>query len=196
MKDQKIVIIDYDAGNIQSVKYAFERLGITPIVSNQEEVIRSADKVIFPGVGEAAWAMNSLRKNGLDQLIPQLKQPVLGICLGMQLMCESSEESNTKGLGIFPLQVKRFTKERKVPHMGWNQLNSLHGGLLAGVSENEYAYFVHSYYVPCSKETLASCNYILDFSATLQKDNFYACQFHPEKSGSVGVKILENFINL
>jgi glutamine amidotransferase len=196
MKDQKIVIIDYDAGNIQSVKYAFERLGITPIVSNQEDVIRSADKLIFPGVGEAAWAMNSLRKNGLDQLIPQLKQPVLGICLGMQLMCESSEESNTKGLGIFPLQVKRFTKERKVPHMGWNQLNHLRGSLLAGVSEEEYAYFVHSYYVPCSEETLASCNYILDFSAALQKDNFYACQFHPEKSGSVGVKILENFINL
>jgi glutamine amidotransferase len=196
MKDQKIVIIDYDAGNIQSVKYAFERLGITPIVSNQEDVIRSADKLIFPGVGEAAWAMNSLRKNGLDQLIPQLKQPVLGICLGMQLMCESSEESNTKGLGIFPLQVKRFTKERKVPHMGWNQLNHLRGSLLAGVLEEEYAYFVHSYYVPCSEETLASCNYILDFSAALQKDNFYACQFHPEKSGSVGVKILENFINL
>ncbi|WP_372754933.1 imidazole glycerol phosphate synthase subunit HisH [Labilibaculum sp.] len=196
MKNQKIVIIDYDAGNIQSVKYAFERLGITPIVSNQEDVIRTADKVIFPGVGEAAWAMNSLRKNGLDQLIPQLKQPVLGICLGMQLMCESSEESNTKGLGIFPLKVKRFTKDRKVPHMGWNQLEHLNGSLLTGVSEKEYAYFVHSYYVPCSKETLASCNYILNFSAALQKDNFYASQFHPEKSGSVGVKILENFINL
>ncbi|PKQ68714.1 imidazole glycerol phosphate synthase subunit HisH [Labilibaculum manganireducens] len=196
MKDQKIVIIDYDAGNIQSVKYAFERLGITPVVSNDEEVIRSADKVIFPGVGEAAWAMNSLRKNGLDQLIPQLTQPVLGICLGMQLMCESSEESNTKGLGIFPLQVKRFTNERKVPHMGWNQLEELKGSLFKGVSEMEFAYFVHSYYVPCSEETVASCDYILNFSASLQKDNFYACQFHPEKSGEVGVRILENFINL
>ena len=196
MKDQKIVIIDYDAGNIQSVKYAFERLGITPVVSNDEEVIRSADKVIFPGVGEAAWAMNSLRKNGLDQLIPQLKQPVLGICLGMQLMCESSEESDTKGLGIFSLKVKRFTNERKVPHMGWNQLEKLKGSLFEGVTEMEFTYFVHSYYVPYSKETVASSNYILNFSASLQKGNFYACQFHPEKSGSVGVKILENFINL
>ncbi|PKQ64390.1 imidazole glycerol phosphate synthase subunit HisH [Labilibaculum filiforme] len=196
MKDQKIVIIDYDAGNIQSVKYALERLGITPIVSKEEEVIRNADKVIFPGVGEAAWAMNSLRKNGLDLLIPQLTQPVLGICLGMQLMCESSEESNTKGLGIFPLEVKRFTNERKVPHMGWNQLEKLNGALFKGVVAMEFAYFVHSYYVPVSEDTLASCNYILDFSASLQKNNFYACQFHPEKSGAVGVQILKNFINL
>jgi len=125
-----------------------------------------------------------------------LTQPVLGICLGMQLMCESSEESNTKGLGIFPLKVKRFTNERKVPHMGWNQLEELKGSLFKGVSEMEFAYFVHSYYVPSSSETVASCNYILNFSASLQKDNFYACQFHPEKSGEVGVRILENFINL
>ncbi|MBI9057460.1 MAG: imidazole glycerol phosphate synthase subunit HisH [Labilibaculum sp.] len=196
MKEQKIVIIDYDAGNIQSVKYAFERLGVTPIVSNDEEVIRSADKVIFPGVGEASWAMNSLKKNGLDELIPKLTQPVLGICLGMQLLCESSEEGNTKGLGIFPVKVKRFTNERKVPHMGWNQLENLSGDLFSGISPNEYAYFVHSFYVPDASGTVASCDYILNFSASLQKDNFYACQFHPEKSGAVGVKVLENFINL
>lgn len=196
MKDQKIVIIDYDAGNIQSVKYAFERLGVTPIVSNDEEVIRSADKVIFPGVGEASWAMNSLKKNGLDELIPKLTQPVLGICLGMQLLCESSEEGNTKGLGIFPVKVKRFTNERKVPHMGWNQLENLSGDLFSGIAAKEYAYFVHSFYVPDASGTVASCDYILNFSASLQKDNFYACQFHPEKSGAVGVKVLENFINL
>lgn len=196
MKDQKIVIIDYDAGNIQSVKYAFERLGVTPIVSNDEEVIRSADKVIFPGVGEASWAMNSLKKNGLDELIPKLTQPVLGICLGMQLLCESSEEGNTKGLGIFPVKVKRFTNERKVPHMGWNQLENLSGDLFSGIAAKEYAYFVHSFYVPDVSGTVASCDYILNFSASLQKDNFYACQFHPEKSGAVGVKVLENFINL
>lgn len=196
MKNQNIVIIDYDAGNIQSVKYAFERLGIIPVVSNCKEVIRNADKVIFPGVGEASWAMNSLKKNDLADLIPGLKQPVLGICLGMQLMCESTEEGDTTALGIFPVQVKRFTNEMKVPHMGWNQLNKLSGDLLKGIDKNEFAYFVHSYYVPVIEETIAACNYILPFSAALQKDNFYACQFHPEKSGDVGVKILENFINL
>nr|WP_320119083.1 imidazole glycerol phosphate synthase subunit HisH [uncultured Marinifilum sp.] len=196
MKNQNIVIIDYDAGNIQSVKYAFERLGIEAIVSNNEEVIRNADKVIFPGVGEAAWAMKSLKKNGLDQLIPQLKQPVLGICLGMQLMCESSEEGETKALGIFPVQVKKFTNERKVPHMGWNQLTNMKGELFKGVQNDEYAYFVHSFYVPLFSASAAECEYILPFSAALQKDNFYACQFHPEKSGELGVKILKNFINL
>jgi glutamine amidotransferase len=196
MENQNIVIIDYDAGNIQSVKYAFERLGITPVVSNCKEVIRNADKVIFPGVGEASWAMNSLKKNDLADLIPGLKQPVLGICLGMQLMCESTEEGDTTALGIFPVQVKRFTNEMKVPHMGWNQLNKLSSDLLKGIDKNEFAYFVHSYYVPVIEETIAACNYILPFSAALQKDNFYACQFHPEKSGDVGVKILENFINL
>jgi glutamine amidotransferase len=196
MENQNIVIIDYDAGNIQSVKYAFERLGIIPVVSNCKEVIRNADKVIFPGVGEASWAMNSLKKNDLADLIPGLKQPVLGICLGMQLMCESTEEGDTTALGIFPVQVKRFTNEMKVPHMGWNQLNKLSSDLLKGIDKNEFAYFVHSYYVPVIEETIAACNYILPFSAALQKDNFYACQFHPEKSGDVGVKILENFINL
>ncbi|WP_321307583.1 imidazole glycerol phosphate synthase subunit HisH [Marinifilum fragile] len=196
MKKQNIVIIDYDAGNIQSVKYAFERLGITAIVSKDKEVIRNADKVIFPGVGEASWAMNSLKENDLIDLIPDLKQPVLGICLGMQLMCETTEEGNTKALCIFPVSVKRFTNEQKVPHMGWNQLDDLKGGLLNGIKPSDFTYFVHSYYVPVIEETIASCDYIVPFSAALQKDNFYACQFHPEKSGDVGVKILENFINL
>ncbi|RUT80105.1 imidazole glycerol phosphate synthase subunit HisH [Ancylomarina longa] len=196
MKDQKIVIIDYDAGNIQSVKYAFERLGVFPIVSNQEEEIRTADKVIFPGVGEASWAMNSLRKNGLHMVIPSLKQPVLGICLGMQLMCESSEEGDSSAMGIFPAHVRRFSKDRKVPHMGWNQLTNLKGGLFKGISEKAFAYFVHSYYVPMTGESVANCDYIQTFSAALQKDNFYACQFHPEKSGEVGNQILKNFLNL
>ncbi|MPQ46489.1 imidazole glycerol phosphate synthase subunit HisH [Marinifilum sp. N1E240] len=196
MKKQDIVIIDYEAGNIQSVKYAFERLGVTPIVSKDEKVILNADKVIFPGVGEASWAMNSLRKSGLDKLIPDLKQPVLGICLGMQLMCESSEEGETSSLGIFPVQVKRFTNERKVPHMGWNQLTDLSGELCKGITSDQSVYFVHSYYVPIIEATAAQCEYILPFSAALQKDNFYACQFHPEKSGDVGVRIIENFINL
>jgi len=196
MKKQDIVIIDYEAGNIQSVKYAFERLGVTPIVSKDEKVIRNADKVIFPGVGEASWAMSSLRKSGLNKLIPDLKQPVLGICLGMQLMCESSEEGETSSLGIFPVQVKRFTNERKVPHMGWNQLTELSGELFKGITSDESVYFVHSYYVPIIEEIAAQCEYILPFSAALQKDNFYACQFHPEKSGDVGVRIIENFINL
>ena len=196
MKKQDIVIIDYEAGNIQSVKYAFERLGVTPIVSKDEKVILNADKVIFPGVGEASWAMNSLRKSGLDKLIPDLKLPVLGICLGMQLMCESSEEGETSSLGIFPVQVKRFTNERKVPHMGWNQLTDLSGELCKGITSDQSVYFVHSYYVPIIEATAAQCEYILPFSAALQKDNFYACQFHPEKSGDVGVRIIENFINL
>ena len=196
MKKQDIVIIDYEAGNIQSVKYAFERLGVTPIVSKDEKVILNADKVIFPGVGEASWAMNSLRKSGLDKLIPDLKQPVLGICLGMQLMCESSEEGETSSLGIFPVLVKRFTNERKVPHMGWNQLTDLSGELCKGITSDQSVYFVHSYYVPIIEATAAQCEYILPFSAALQKDNFYACQFHPEKSGDVGVRIIENFINL
>ncbi|WP_421919672.1 imidazole glycerol phosphate synthase subunit HisH [Marinifilum sp.] len=196
MKNQNIVIIDYDAGNIQSVKYAFERLGIEPVVSNDKEVIRKADKVIFPGVGEASWAMNSLKDNDLIDLIPELKQPVLGICLGMQLMCENTEEGNTNALGIFPVSVKRFTNDQKVPHMGWNQLENLKGGLLNGIETGNFAYFVHSFYVPVIDETIAACDYILPFSAALQKDNFYACQFHPEKSGELGVKILENFINL
>ncbi|MRT94610.1 imidazole glycerol phosphate synthase subunit HisH [Ancylomarina sp. 16SWW S1-10-2] len=196
MTKQNIVIINYEAGNIQSVKYALERLGVSAEISNCEATIKHADKVIFPGVGEAAWAMNALKKNGLDKLIPQLKQPVLGVCLGMQLMCASSEEGNTKGLDIFPVETLKFPAEDKVPHMGWNQLNQLNGDLFKGIKNNDFVYFVHSYYVPVNKYTTSETNYIRPFSASLQKDNFYACQFHPEKSGDIGQEILSNFINL
>jgi len=196
MSKQNIVIIDYEAGNVQSVKYALERLGVNAELSNCEATIRRADKVIFPGVGEAAWAMQKLTETGLDKLIPQLKQPVLGICLGMQLMCESSEEGNTKGLGIFPLKALKFPAEDKVPHMGWNQIKQLNGELYTGIEDQSFVYFVHSYYVPVNKYTLANTEYIRNFSASLQKDNFYACQFHPEKSGDIGQKILSNFIKL
>tara|TARA_R110001583_G_scaffold43208_2_gene137445 strand:- start:2582 stop:3172 length:591 start_codon:yes stop_codon:yes gene_type:complete len=196
MNKQNIVIIDYEAGNIQSVKYALERLGVSAEISNCEATIRKADKVIFPGVGEAAWAMNALKKNGLDKLIPQLKQPVLGVCLGMQLMCASSEESNTKGLGIFPVETLKFPAENKVPHMGWNQLSQQKSELFKGVKNDDFVYFVHSYYVPVNEYTTSKTNYIRPFSASLQKNNFYACQFHPEKSGTIGQEILSNFINL
>ena len=196
MTKQNIVIIDYEAGNIQSVKYALERLGVSAEISNCEETIKKADKVIFPGVGEAAWAMNALKKNGLDKLIPQLKQPVLGVCLGMQLMCASSEEGNTIGLGIFPVETLKFPAEDKVPHMGWNQLSELKGDLFKGVKNDDFVYFVHSYYVPINEYTVSKTNYIRPFSASLQKDNFYSCQFHPEKSGDIGQEILSNFINL
>jgi len=196
MKKQNIVIIDYEAGNVQSVKYALERLGVNAEISNCEKTIRQADKVIFPGVGEAAWAMKKLKETGLDQLIPQLKQPVLGICLGMQLMCAHSEEGNTKGLGLFPVNTLKFPAEDKVPHMGWNQIRQLKGKLFEGIETESYAYFVHSYYVPLNEYATAETHYIKSFSASLQKDNFYACQFHPEKSGDIGQEILNNFIKL
>ncbi len=196
MEKQNIVIIDYEAGNVQSVKYALERLGVNAEISNCEETIRQADKVIFPGVGEAAWAMKKLRETGLDQLIPQLKQPVLGICLGMQLMCSHSEEGNTKGLGLFPVNTLKFPAEDKVPHMGWNQIRQLKGKLFKEIETESYVYFVHSYYVPLNEYATAETHYIKNFSASLQKDNFYACQFHPEKSGDIGQEILNNFIKL
>jgi len=196
MTKQNIVIIDYEAGNVQSVKYALERLGVSAEISNCETTIRNADKVIFPGVGEAAWAMQKLKETGLDKLIPQLKQPVLGICLGMQLMCASSEEGNTKGLGLFPVKTLKFPAEDKVPHMGWNQLSQQKSELFKGVKNDGFVYFVHSYYVPVNEYTTSETNYIRPFSASLQKDNFFACQFHPEKSGDIGQKILSNFINL
>ena len=196
MNKQNIVIIDYEAGNVQSVKYALERLGVSAEISNCETTIRKADKVIFPGVGEAAWAMNALKKNNLDKLIPQLKQPVLGICLGMQLMCASSEEGNTQGLNIFPVETLKFPAEEKVPHMGWNQLNRQKGELFKDIKDAGFVYFVHSYYVPVNEFTTSETNYIRPFSASLQKDNFYACQFHPEKSGLIGQEILSNFIKL
>ena len=192
----KIVIINYGAGNIQSIKFALKRLGMEAILSDNEAEIRTADKVIFPGVGEASSAMQKLKASGLDQVIPTLKQPVLGICLGMQLLCNSSEEGNSKGLGIFDLDVVKFSNRVKVPQIGWNQISNLKSGLFEGVSENEFMYLVHSYYAPLCKETIAISEYGIQYAAALQKDNFYGVQFHPEKSSTAGEQILKNFINL
>lgn len=192
----KIVIINYGAGNIQSIKFAIKRLGYDAILSNDVAEIQNADKVIFPGVGEASSAMRKLRDSGLDKIIPNLKQPVLGICLGMQLMCHSSEEGNTAGLGIFDVDVVKFDASVKVPQIGWNQINKLKSDLFHGVTENEHIYLVHSFYAPLCTETIAECSYGVDYSAALQKDNFYGTQFHPEKSSDVGEKILDNFLNM
>jgi len=197
-----IVIIKYNAGNIESVNNALNRLGVNAEITADHGKIRKADKVIFPGVGEASTTMDYLRKNGLDQVIVSLKQPVLGICLGLQLMCAHSEENDTTCLGIFDEKVKRFIPRpgeefiTKVPHMGWNAISDLKSELFTGVSENEYVYFVHSFYAEKSQHTIASCNYINPFSAALKKDNFYATQFHPEKSGTIGAKILGNFLKI
>lgn len=191
----KLVIIDYGAGNIQSIKFAFKRLGLEAELSRDIETIRNADKVIFPGVGEASSAMNKLNESGLNILIPELKQPVLGICLGMQLMCNSSEEGNTKGLGVFNVDVVKFDATKKVPQIGWNQVEGLKSQLFSGL-QNDFIYQVHSFYAPKVKETIATCNYGITYSAALKKDNFYGTQFHPEKSGEYGAKILENFISL
>ncbi len=190
----KIVIIDYGAGNIQSIKFAFQRLGYEAVLSSNANEIREADKVIFPGVGEASSAMKKLRESKLDLIIPELKQPVLGICLGMQLMCHSSEEGNTQGLGIFDVDVLRFSSEVKVPQIGWNQINQLKSDLFKGVRENEHIYLVHSFYAPICKETIAQTEYGIAYSAALQKDNFYGTQFHPEKSSDAGEQILRNFL--
>ncbi|WP_346860028.1 imidazole glycerol phosphate synthase subunit HisH [uncultured Draconibacterium sp.] len=197
-----IVIIKYNAGNIESVNNALNRLGVNAEITADPEKIRKADKVIFPGVGEASTTMAYLRENKLDELIVSLKQPVLGICLGLQLMCSHSEENDTDCLGIFDEKVKRFVPApgeeyiTKVPHMGWNAISDLKSDIFNAELENEYVYFVHSYYAEKSEHTIATCNYILPFSAALHRDNFYATQFHPEKSGSIGAKILENFLNL
>lgn len=196
LKRMKIVIINYGAGNIQSIMFAIERLGFKAVLSNNPEEIQAADKVIFPGVGEASYAMRKLKESGLDSLIPNLKQPVLGICLGMQLMCNSSEEGNTKGLGIFDVDVIKFTPKVKVPQMGWNQIYDLKSDLFNGIPENEFMYLVHSFYAPNCAEAIATTNYELEYASALQKDNFYGTQFHPEKSGAVGEKILENFLKL
>ncbi len=192
----RIIIIDYGAGNIKSIQFAFKRLGVDAILSNNIEEIRAADKVIFPGVGEASSAMNMLKKSGLDTIIPTLKQPVLGICLGMQLMCIATEEGNTKGLGIFNTTVKRFSSKVKVPQMGWNTISDLKSDVFTGIKENEFMYLVHSFYAENCKETIATTNYDIAYAAALQKDNFYGVQFHPEKSGVIGEQILKNFIEL
>ena len=191
-----IVIVDYGAGNIQSVLFALERQGVKALLSHDLEVIEKADKVIFPGVGHAAAAMEKLQASGVDQLLPQLTQPVLGICLGMQLMCNRSEEGNTKGLGIFDVEVKAFEKKLKVPHIGWNTIAQLKGSLFNEIEENAYIYMVHSYYAALSSKTIAVCQYDIPYSAALAKDNFFGTQFHPEKSSTVGNKILENFLAL
>ena len=198
----KIVIIKYNAGNIESVNNALNRLGVNAEITADPGKIKNADKVIFPGVGEASTTMNYLRKHQLDKLIVSLKQPVLGICLGLQLMCSHSEEGDTKCLGIFDEKVKRFIPDpgkefiTKVPHMGWNSISDLKSNLFTHAQENQYVYFVHSFYAGIGEDTAATCNYIVPFSAALQKDNFYATQFHPEKSGLAGAEILKNFLNL
>ncbi|MDD4515773.1 imidazole glycerol phosphate synthase subunit HisH [Massilibacteroides sp.] len=195
----KVVIIKYNAGNIYSVDYALKRLGVEPVITDDPKLICSADKVIFPGVGEALSTMTYLKERGLDALIRGLKQPVLGICLGMQLMCRFSEEGSAICLGIFDTHVKRFIPDRhedKVPHMGWNTLTDVKSCLFTAEQEDKFAYFVHSYYVPLNEYTIATTDYILPFSAALHKDNFYATQFHPEKSGDVGEQILTNFLKL
>ncbi|NJO02053.1 MAG: imidazole glycerol phosphate synthase subunit HisH [Bacteroidia bacterium] len=196
----KLAIIKYNAGNTQSLSYALERLGVAPQITDDPEELLSADKVIFPGVGEASTAMNYLKSRGLDRVILQLRQPFLGICLGMQLMCQHSEENDTPCLGLFLEKVKRFpsdgTQRFKIPHMGWNTLNALEGDLFQGIDPGSYVYFVHSYYVEASDHTAALTDYIVPYSAGLHKDNFYAVQFHPEKSEKVGSRILQNFISL
>ena len=191
-----IAIIDYVAGNVKSVENAVRKLGYETLITSNPEEIKNSEKVIFPGVGEASTAMNYLKSLKLEELIPTLKQPFLGICLGQQLLCDFSEEGNTKCLGIFDLKVKQFPATDIVPHMGWNNLQKMSGELFNGISEEDNCYFVHSYYCEVGENTTSECDYILPFSATLQKDNFYGTQFHPEKSGDVGSKILENFLKL
>jgi glutamine amidotransferase len=191
-----VIIIDYGAGNIQSIQFAFQRLGVNAKLSNSVQEIQNADKVIFPGVGEASQAMEMLKKSKLDLLIPTLKQDVLGICLGMQLLCKHSEEGNTKGLGIFDVDVKQFSNTVKVPHMGWNTIQNLQSDLLKEIPENSFMYSVHSYYASIGTQTIASSEYELEFSAALQSDNFYGVQFHPEKSSKDGAQLLQNFLNL
>ena len=192
----KIVIINYGAGNIQSIKFAIQRLGYEAILSDDVDVIKSADKVIFPGVGEASSAMKKLKATGLDVLIPTLKQPVLGICLGMQLMCNHCEEGNTQGLGIFDCDVVKFNNNVKVPQIGWNQIENLKSDLFKGIKEKEYMYLVHSFYVPLNDEAIAITNYGIKYASALQEENFYGTQFYPEKSSKAGEQILKNFLEL
>lgn len=191
-----IAIVKYNAGNIQSVKNAVERLGFPCIVTDDETELKSAEKVIFPGVGEASSAMNYLKERKLDQVIKNLKQPVLGICLGQQLMCNFSEENDTECLGIFDVNVKKFEAKEKVPHMGWNNLTNRNSDLFNGIATDADFYFVHSYYAEVGENTTSVCDYINPFSASMQKDNFYATQFHPEKSSKIGEQLLLNFLQL
>lgn len=195
----KVAIVKYNAGNIRSMDCALRRLGVEATITADEAILRAADKVVFPGVGEAATTMDYLRATGLDTVVKSLEKPLLGICLGMQLMCRHSEEGNVDCLGIFDVDVKRFRSERhedKVPHMGWNTLTQTCSPLFRDFTKDEFVYFVHSFYVPLNECTAAVTDYILPFSAALHKDNFYATQFHPEKSGAVGERILRNFLEL
>lgn len=192
----KLVIIDYGAGNIKSIQFAFKRLGVDAILTNDINEIQSADKVIFPGVGEASSAMKKLKESGLDTLIPNLKQPVLGICLGMQLMCKHSEEGDTNGLGIFNVEVRKFSNRVKVPQMGWNVITQLKSALFKGLNDGDFMYLVHSYYADVNEDTIAKTDYEIEYSSALKKNNFYGVQFHPEKSGKKGEQILQNFLNL
>ncbi|MBU0475502.1 MAG: imidazole glycerol phosphate synthase subunit HisH [Bacteroidetes bacterium] len=192
----KIVIIKYNAGNVYSVAAALKRIGYSSVISSDLEEIKSADKIIFPGVGEASSAMKFISKIGLDRIISELKQPFLGVCLGLQLLCDYSEERDTKCLGVFNERVKLFSGNEKVPHMGWNSISFNEHKLFTDVKNGSFVYFVHSYYAGLNKYTIAETNYIQPFSAALHKDNFYALQFHPEKSGLVGEQILKNFIEL
>lgn len=193
----RVAVVKYNAGNVESVRNALHRLNIEPVLTDNAEVLNSADKVIFPGVGEASSAMTYLKERNLDAAIKNLSQPVLGICLGMQLLCEFSEENATECLGVLPYRVRRFESEKlKVPQIGWNNIFDLKSDLFAGVEENSYVYFVHSFYVETGAETIATCDYGINFSAAARRENFYAAQFHAEKSGAVGERILENFLNI
>ena len=191
-----IAIIDYEAGNISSVQNALTRLGYRSKLTDQADEILSADKVILPGVGEAGNAMKSLTEKGLDEVILSIRKPVLGICLGLQLMCESSEEGDTSCLGIFQIKVRKFPPLQKVPHMGWNNFSKLKGDLFNGIDQLKDMYFVHSYFAGINDQTIANCDYIQPFSAALNNGNYFATQFHPEKSGRVGERLLQNFLNL
>lgn len=196
---QKIAVVDYNAGNVQSVMYALDRFDVEAILTRDPDEIYNADKVLFPGVGEASSTMKFLKSFDLDDLLPQLKQPMLGICLGLQLMCAHSEENNTDCLNILPVQVKRFiapAPEHKIPHMGWNQLEIIRHDWIPASLQGQYVYFVHSYYAELNEYTIAQCDYGQNFSAIIRKDNFYATQFHVEKSGPVGLKILEAFLKI
>ena len=190
------IIIDYDAGNVKSLQFALERLGVNAILTNNSELIAASDRVIFPGQGEAISAMKKLKKYGLDQLIPTLKQPVLGICLGMQLLCDKTEEGETNGLGIVPTKVIRFPNTVKVPQMGWNVVTHSNTGLFQGIEQGCYMYLVHSYFVPIEPETSAKSNYAGEYSVGIKKNNFYGVQFHPEKSSKAGSQLLENFLKI